>query len=71
MAGKTKSSFHGLLSARMDESEAKGRFASSSPEERQTVVADAVPKQTKVAIDGVLYSCFRGILLFHRHVQGL
>ena len=53
-----------LLSMRMDEPEVKCRFASSSAEERQKIVADAVPKKTKVAT--VLDSCFLGILLFYR-----
>ena len=35
MAGKARSSFHVLLSARMDELEVKRRFASYSAEERQ------------------------------------
>ena len=39
-----------LLSARMDEPEAKRRFASSSAE-RQKIVADAVPKKKEVATE--------------------
>ena len=37
-----------LLFAMMDEPNAKRRFASSSAEERQKIVADAVPKKTKL-----------------------